>query len=176
MLYPPRTISSSCRPPNPPSTDRIVRLAGDIPTSNEDFLGSHILRIIPSSITIKEGSVRESRGKAKTYSTVNSRTVILKENIVYSNKGFKQLTQASRLIDELYYSPGPETQQWLVYYITKPLTGMFEDPIKPAVIGESQNAMTTTTTTTTTAASTASSSEPPTPKKKDIKSFNELFE
>lgn len=139
---------------------------------DEDFLGSHILRILPSSIVVKDGSVRESRGKAKTYSTVNSRTVILKENVIYSNKGFKQLTQASLLTDLLYYSPGPESQQWLVYYITKPLTGMFEAlPIKPALIGETQNLATATTTT----ASIASSSEPPTPKKKDIKSFNELL-
>ncbi|KAK5054431.1 hypothetical protein LTR84_001321 [Exophiala bonariae] len=141
---------------------------------DEDFLGSHILRILPNTIAVKESGVRESRGKAKTYSTVNSRTVILKENVVYSNKGFKQLTQASLLTDLLYYSPGPEPQQWLVYYITKPLTGIFEAlPIKPAAIGENRN--TTTTTTTTTDASIGSSSEPPTPKKKDIKSFNELL-
>lgn len=132
---------------------------------DEDFLGSHILRIIPPAAG-KDGNVRDNRGKAKNYSTVNGRSVILKENIVYTNKGFKQLTQASLLTDLLYYSPGTEMQQWLVYYINKPLTGMFEAlPIKPAIIGENRLA---------TPPSAASSSEP-TPKKKDIKSFNELL-
>ena len=136
---------------------------------DEDFLGSHILRIIPNT-TPKEVNVRDSRGKAKNYSTVNGRTVILKENVVYTNKGFKQLSQATLLSDLLYYSPGSETQQWLVYYITKPLTGMFEAmPIKPALIGESK------ALPSAVAAAAASSSEPPTPKKKDVKTFNELL-
>ncbi|KAK4939626.1 hypothetical protein LTR10_020126 [Elasticomyces elasticus] len=132
---------------------------------DEDFLGSHILRI-PVNTAAKEGNVRDNRGKAKTYATVNGRSVILKENIVYTNKGFKQLTQASLLSDLLYYSPAAETQQWLIYYITKPLTGVFEAlPIKPAIIGE----------TKTIVAAPATSSAEPTPKKKDIKTFNELL-
>ncbi|KAI1629850.1 hypothetical protein EDD37DRAFT_70574 [Exophiala viscosa] len=132
---------------------------------DEEFLGSHILRI-PAHTAAKEGNVRDNRGKAKTYATVNGRSVILKENIVYTNKGFKQLTQASLLSDLLYYSPAAETQQWLVYYITKPLTGVFEAlPLKPAILGE----------TKTIVAPPATSSAEPTPKKKDIKSFNELL-
>lgn len=36
----------------------------------------------------KDGtSVRDSKGKAKQVTTVNGRTVIIKENSVYSNKG-----------------------------------------------------------------------------------------
>lgn len=131
----------------------------------EDFLGSHILRITPNA-TPKEGNVRDSRGKAKNYATVNGRSVILKENIVYTNKGFKHLTQALLLTDVLFYSPGPDAQQWLVYYITKPLTGAFEAlPIKPAIIGENR----------TLVPAPASSSEPPAPKKKDVKTFGELL-
>lgn len=138
---------------------------------DEDFLGSHILRIIPSTVA-KEGNVRDSRGKAKNYSTVNGRTVILKENTVYSNKGFKHLNQATLLSDLLYYSPGNEQQQWLVYYISKPLTGLFEAlPIKPAIIGESK-----ITASIPTPVASSSSSEPPTPKKKDIKTFGQLLE
>ncbi|KAG9775201.1 hypothetical protein KCU88_g5198, partial [Aureobasidium melanogenum] len=133
---------------------------------DEEFLGSHILRVGPN-VTTKDVNVRESRGKAKTYSTVNGRSVILKENVVYTNKGFKQLTQSTLLADLLYYSPGNDMQQWLVYYITKPLTGAFEPlPIKPAVIGE---------TKLLPSVPAASSSEPPTPPKKDIKTFGELL-
>src|ERR1700761_6626237 len=80
---------------------------------DEDFLGSHILRIIPGTVA-KEGNVRDSRAKAKNYSTVNGRTVILKENTVYSNKGFKHLNQATLLSDLLYYSQGGDMQQWLI--------------------------------------------------------------
>ncbi|KIW95336.1 uncharacterized protein Z519_03920 [Cladophialophora bantiana CBS 173.52] len=136
---------------------------------DEDFLGSHILRIIPTAVE-KDGSVRDSRGKAKNYSTVNGRTVILKENTVYSNKGFKHLNQATLLSDLLYYSPGNDMQQWLVYYISKPLTGLFEAlPIKPAIIGETRISQAGPGTS-------SSSSEPPTPKKKDIKTFGQLLE
>ncbi|KAJ9646291.1 uncharacterized protein PV06_02102 [Exophiala oligosperma] len=133
---------------------------------DEDFLGSHILRITPPTAG-KEGNVRDNRGKAKTYATVNGRSVILKENIVYTNKGFKQLTQATLLTDLLYYSSGTEMQQWLVYYISKPLTGVFEAlPIKPAIIGQSKLLPPPSAT---------SSSAEPTPRKKDIKTFNELL-
>lgn len=133
---------------------------------DEDFLGSHILRIVPNT-SVKEGSVRDSRAKAKNYSTVNGRTVILKENTVYSNKGFKHLNQATLLSDVLFYAPGNDMQQWLVYYITKPLTGMFEAlPIRPAIIGESKSAA---------SAPVSSSSEPAAPKKKDVKTFGELL-
>ncbi|EXJ85214.1 hypothetical protein A1O3_05889 [Capronia epimyces CBS 606.96] len=132
---------------------------------DEDFLGSHILRVLPPAAG-KEGNVRDTRSKAKTYATVNGRSVILKENVIYTNKGFKQLTQASLLTDILYYAPGNDMQQWLVYYITKPLTGVFEPlPIKPAMVVETKVLPHTP----------ASSSEPPTPKKKDVKTFSELL-
>ncbi|EXJ58746.1 hypothetical protein A1O7_06176 [Cladophialophora yegresii CBS 114405] len=138
---------------------------------DEDFLGSHILRIIPNAAA-KEGNVRDNRTKAKNYSTVNGRTVIVKENVVYSNKGFKHLNQAPLLSDLLYYSPGNDMQQWLVYYISKPLTGLFEAlPIKPAIIGDR-----TITASASAPVASSSSSEPPTPKKKDIKSFGQLLE
>lgn len=31
--------------------------------------------------------MRENRGKAKQYTTVNGRTVVIKDSFVYSNKG-----------------------------------------------------------------------------------------
>ena len=56
---------------------------------DEEFLGSHILRVSSSNgFGGKDGNnIRENRGKAKSYTTVHGRTVIIKENMVYSNKG-----------------------------------------------------------------------------------------
>ena len=54
--------------------------------SSEDFLASHVIRI-PSPRGPAEGSVRDSKGKAKQYNTINGRTVVIKESFVYSNKG-----------------------------------------------------------------------------------------
>jgi hypothetical protein len=56
---------------------------------DEDFLASHVLRVEGGNgVNGKDvSSLRESRGKAKSYTTVNGRTVIIKENQVYSNKG-----------------------------------------------------------------------------------------
>lgn len=128
---------------------------------DEDFLGSHVLRIPLGAA--REGNIRDGRGKAKTYPTVNARTVIVKESVVYTNKGFKLLTQAQILQDALYHSPGNDTQQWLLYYILKPLVGSYEAaPIKPALFGQ-----------TISDVESAESSSQPT--KKDIKSFNDLL-
>lgn len=58
--------------------------------SSEEFLGSHVLRIStsPGAPGGKDVlSVRESKGKIKQITTVNGRTVVLKESFVYSNKG-----------------------------------------------------------------------------------------
>jgi hypothetical protein len=128
---------------------------------DEDFLGAHILRIPPGAA--KDGNIRDGRSKAKTYPTVNARTVIVKESIVYTNKGFKLLTQAQILNDALYHSPGADSQQWLLYYISKPLLGAYEAaPLKPAVFGVPKPIT----------EPPATSSEP---KKKDIKTFNDLL-
>ncbi|KAE8135490.1 hypothetical protein BDV38DRAFT_252433 [Aspergillus pseudotamarii] len=96
---------------------------------SEEFLGSHALRIPVTNGTAgtkDDLNVRDSRGKAKQVTTVNGRTVIIKENSVYSNKGFKSLTQAQLLSDALYYTPSNGSQPWLIYYISRPLIGSFE--------------------------------------------------
>ena len=51
---------------------------------SEDFLASHVLRI---SGPTGSNNVRDSRGKAKPFNTVNGRTIVVKESFVYSNKG-----------------------------------------------------------------------------------------
>lgn len=134
---------------------------------DEDFLGAHILRISAPEPGSKETNIRDNRNKAKSYSTVNSRTVIVKENLVYTNKGFKNLTQAQILGDTLYYSPVNEIQQWLIFYISKPLTGSYEKLTIPIALLNN----------------VAKSDEPTSsandrslqPTKKDIQSFNDLL-
>ena len=59
--------------------------------TSEDFLASHVLRI-PSSAApsgAKDGAhnLREARGKAKQFNTLNGKSVIIKDSFVYSNKG-----------------------------------------------------------------------------------------
>ena len=72
------------------SRDRDSNLAYSDLVSSEEFLGSHVIRIlVPLGPTSgKDGtSVRDIRGKARQITTVNGRTVVIKENSVYSNKG-----------------------------------------------------------------------------------------
>lgn len=58
---------------------------------SEEFMASHVLRIAggganglgPEPVP----NLREVRGKAKQYSTMNGRSVVIKDGFVYSNKG-----------------------------------------------------------------------------------------
>ena len=79
-------------------------LYSDLAT-NEEFLASHVLRIpgggsgggVAASGATKDGSggnvnasaaaFREARTKAKQFTTLNGRTVIIKDSFVYTNKG-----------------------------------------------------------------------------------------
>lgn len=60
-------------------------------SGSEDFLASHVLRVPggvgPNNHVRDPGSFRETRGKAKQYTTANGRTVIVKDAFIYSNKG-----------------------------------------------------------------------------------------
>lgn len=69
--------------------------------SAEEFLASHVLRIPDPTKPAAGGAgsstaaggkdsmpnLREMRGKAKQYNTVNGRNVVIKDNVVYTNKG-----------------------------------------------------------------------------------------
>lgn len=59
--------------------------------ASEDFLASHVLRVPAGSAGApsKEApqNLREVRGKAKQISTLNGRSVIIKDAVIYSNKG-----------------------------------------------------------------------------------------
>jgi len=61
-------------------------------TTSEEFIASHVLRITaPPGAAI----VRDNRGKAKQYTTINGRSIVVKESFVYGNKGIWFLTLAS---------------------------------------------------------------------------------
>lgn len=66
---------------------------------SEEFLSSHVLRIPPPTLstTGKDGihTLREVRGKAKQFSTLNGRTVVIKDSIIYSNKGIAHIKASS---------------------------------------------------------------------------------
>jgi hypothetical protein len=63
--------------------------------NSEEFLGSHVLHIAGGSGGNAGGAggkdalqnLREVRGKARIYNTINGRSVVIKDNLVYSNKG-----------------------------------------------------------------------------------------
>ncbi|TKA65331.1 hypothetical protein B0A55_10570 [Friedmanniomyces simplex] len=164
------------------SKDRDTNISYAELATTEEFLASHVLRVPggapPAGSGARDGgNVRENKNNAKQYSTINGRTVVLKDAFAYSNKGFKTLNQAQLLQDAIYYPDTPDGQQWLVYYISRPLVGSYQPtPTIPAVISDEPSkerrkllaeASDTATSSTTT--------PPPVPKKKDVKNFGELL-
>ncbi|KAH6678018.1 hypothetical protein B0J14DRAFT_534051 [Halenospora varia] len=147
---------------------------------SEEFLGSHVLRI-PANYNASAGgkdapNMRENRGKAKQYTTINGKTVVVKDSFVYSNKGFKTLNQAQLLTDTIWYPDSLEPRQWLVYYISRPLLGIYEEiKIAPAILPTGLLKAKSTLPAQADMNGDASGSASPLPKKKDIKSFNDLL-
>lgn len=146
-------------------------------SGSEEFLASHVLRVpggIGPNNHVKDGpTFKESRGKAKQYSTANGRTVIIKDAFVYSNKGFKTLNQAQLLADIIYYPDTFEPQPWLVYFISRPLIGTYDaTPILPARIPEPTRVHAPKHPST---APSSSGSSVSMPRKKDVKSFGDLL-
>ncbi|KAA8909166.1 hypothetical protein FN846DRAFT_776654 [Sphaerosporella brunnea] len=134
----------------------------------DEFLGSHVLRVPNSAAGAQNVSGRETRGKPRQFTTVNGRTVVVKDTWVYSNKGFRNLNQAQLLNDTLYYPDASEPQQWLIYMISKPLIGSLEYvPTIPPYLRDR--------TKPDRAPSTAGSSHGKVPQRKEVHSFNELL-
>jgi hypothetical protein len=79
------------------SRDRETQVLYSDLVSSEEFLASHVLRVpgaaAAASVQAKGGpgsgtsDFRESRSKPKQFTTLNGRTVIVKDTYVYSNKG-----------------------------------------------------------------------------------------
>ncbi|XWW96013.1 hypothetical protein V2A60_003983 [Cordyceps javanica] len=138
--------------------------------ASEEFLASHVLRIPPPGGKETSQNLREVRGKAKQFSTLNGRSVIVKDASIYSNKGFRTLAQAQIQSDATWYPDVFEARQWLLYYISKPLVGTWREiVIPPAVLPASDP------TVERNQPPNGDSAEYSTPKKKDIKSFHELL-
>lgn len=145
--------------------------------ASEEFLSSHVLRIPPphTSSGGKDGvrNLREVRGKAKQFSTLNGRSVVIKDSVVYSNKGFKSLSQAQVLSDAIWYPDVFESRQWLLYFISRPLVGTWEEiKIPPAILVPNIRNRTTIEPKKT---PNGDAAEGGTPKKKDITSFHDLL-
>lgn len=103
-------LSTQCTPPSNhillvPTTE-VLLTHRDLEYGNVDFaelpnldeyLASHVIRMPNPRVAAaaanaaggKDGIVnlREMRGKVKPYGTANGRSVVIKDNLVYSNKG-----------------------------------------------------------------------------------------
>lgn len=95
--------------------------------------------------------------------------------LILLTAGFKTLNQAQLLSDTLWYPDSLEPRQWLVYYISRPLVGIFEE-IK---ITTAMLATRLPDGRPIIPARSTSMSEPASmnglPRKKDIKSFSDLL-
>ncbi|KAL7811578.1 hypothetical protein V8C26DRAFT_408382 [Trichoderma gracile] len=147
--------------------------------ASDEFLASHVLRIAgPDGLVgAKDSSqnLREARGKARQFNTLNGRSVIVKDSFIYSNKGFKTLAQAQILNDTTWYPDVFEPRQWLVYFISKPLVGVWEEVrLEPAVLvsGTRSRAAAEQQQKRQTNGDSADASLP---RKKDIRSFHDLL-
>ncbi|KAN0117141.1 hypothetical protein V8E51_003118 [Hyaloscypha variabilis] len=147
---------------------------------SEEFLGSHVLRVPAHNAATAGGkdvpNMRENRGKAKQYTTVNGRTVVVKDAYVYSNKGFKTLNQAQLVGDSIWYPDSLEPRQWLIYYISRPLIGIYEEvKIIPALLPTALPNGRPAVPPRTSSIQESPTSSNALPKKKDIKTFNDLL-
>ncbi|KAK3335491.1 hypothetical protein B0T19DRAFT_406606 [Cercophora scortea] len=146
--------------------------------ANDEFLGSHVLRIpAPKGPTAAGKEVahnlREMRGKPKVYSTINGRSIVIKDNYIYSNKGFKALAQANLLNDTIWYPDTLEPRSFLIYYISRPLVGSWEEvKITPAILPPVPSRSLKSRHGSSPSESSDSAALP---RKKDIKSFHELL-
>ncbi|KAI9894361.1 MAG: hypothetical protein M1814_003117 [Vezdaea aestivalis] len=146
--------------------------------SSEEFLSSHVLRLSAEAATAKEGgTMRDNRAKARQYNTMNGRTVVLKDGLVYSNKGFKIFNQAQLLNDVVYYQDSAEPRPWLIYYISRPLIGAFESTLIATELSWTipsvyRSTLPTRSRPKVNGDATSTTTQP---RKKDISSFNDLL-
>lgn len=90
--------------------------------------------------------------------------------------GFKHLNQAQLLSDVLHYPNGLDSQQWLIYYISRPLVGSFE-PVKvtTAILPIIYNGAKSVLDSQNSSLGNQLRTQPPNLGKKDVKSFNDLL-
>lgn len=86
--------------------------------------------------------------------------------------GFKTLAQVQLLNDAIWYPDVFEPRQWLIYFISKPLVGSWEEVIiAPAVLVHTGE----TASTQQARAQNGESADGSMPRKKDIRSFHDLL-
>ncbi|KAK4152447.1 hypothetical protein C8A00DRAFT_34863 [Chaetomidium leptoderma] len=142
---------------------------------SDDFLASHVLRIPIPKAGGKDAAhnLREMRGKPKVYSTFNGRSLVIKDNCIYTNKGYKSLAQANLLHDVIWYPDTLDPRSFLVYYISRPLVGSWEDvKVTPAMLPPARDR---DSRLATALADTTEQQPAGSPKKKDIRTFHELL-
>ena len=121
-------------------------------------------------MVVKESFVYSNKG-------VSATTLRGSRTIIDGNLGFRNLNQAQLLTDALYYHDSLEAQQWLIYYISKPLIGSLEPihvhiaslpSLNPDPKPQKSNRMISRSEAESVFNATS-------PGKKDIKSFSDLL-
>ena len=83
----------------------------------EDFMQSHVLRV-----QLQKGEVLE-RSRARIYTTLNGKTMVVKGDVVFPHRGFKGVREVRLLHDSLFWPDDPASTAWLVYFLDRPLVG-----------------------------------------------------
>jgi len=90
--------------------------------------------------------------------------------------GFKTLNQAQLLADTIWYPDSLEPRQWLIYYISRPLLGIFEEiKITPAKLPTALSNGRPPSPPRINSIQESPTSSSALPRKKDIKTFNDLL-
>lgn len=102
---------------------------------NEDFIASHIIQVPVSS---------RNHQRARYLHTLNGRTVVIKDNEIFTHKGFKSYAKA-KIVSEYLFNPGlkgsvPNDGQFVVYEIDTSLVGspMLSTEVSPTISGRYQ--------------------------------------
>ncbi len=99
------------------------RITGQLYSSllNDEFLSSHILRVT---------ELHKDRSRAKSYSTINGKTVVIKDDLLFPHRGYKGVREVRILHDSLIYLDDAQSNPLLVYFLDKPLLGNAMQPQK----------------------------------------------
>lgn len=83
----------------------------------DEFVQSHVLRIAHAKDEVLE------RGKARVYFTINGKTMVIKDDVIFPHRGFKGVREVKLLHDSLFWLDDSKSSPYLVYFLDKPLMG-----------------------------------------------------
>ncbi|CCG84080.1 protein of unknown function [Taphrina deformans PYCC 5710] len=83
----------------------------------DEFVQSHILRITHNKDEVLD------RSRARVYNTINGKSMVIKEDVVYPHRGFKGVKEVRILHDSLFWLDHPDQPPYLVYFLDRPLSG-----------------------------------------------------